>query len=118
VESEILAIADELSEWAASRGTGFFLRPESATLPALAAVSEWASSVARYEASAISEFLQIADYYLVAHAHAGQHVVVSHEVPSTSRRKIKIPDACIGLNIRFMSPFEMLRRERAKFVLG
>ena len=26
--------------------------------------------------------------------------------------------ACIGLGIKFMTPFEMLRRERARFVLG
>ena len=44
--------------------------------------------------------------------------MVTHEVPSASNRKIKIPDACIGLGIKFMTPFEMLRRERAKFVLG
>ena len=66
----------------------------------------------------MSTFLQVADYYLVAQAQAGGHTVVTHEVPSASARKIKIPDACIGLGIKFMTPFEMLRRERAKFVLG
>ncbi len=72
----------------------------------------------RYEPGAISTFLQSADYYLVAKAHAGQHVVVSHEVASPSVKKIKIPDACIGLSVRFMTPYEMLRRERARFILG
>lgn len=118
VESEVLAIADELSDWAEARGSTFFLRPSEVVVPSLTAVSQWASSGGRYEASAISEFLQIADYYLIAHAHSGHHIVVSHEVPSASRKKIKIPNACIGLNIQFMSPYEMLRRERAKFVLG
>ncbi len=37
---------------------------------------------------------------------------------SASTRKIKIPDACIGLGVKCMTPFEMLRRERARFVLG
>jgi hypothetical protein len=27
-------------------------------------------------------------------------------------------DACIGLGIKCMTPFEMLRRERARFILG
>ena len=31
---------------------------------------------------------------------------------------IKIPDACIGLGIKCMTPYQMLRRERARFVLG
>ncbi len=85
--------------------------------PSLAVVSQWASG-GRYEPSAVSTFLQIADYYLVAQAHAGEHIVVTHEVPSASIRKIKIPDACIGLNLQCVTPFEMLRRERARFVLG
>jgi len=44
--------------------------------------------------------------------------VVTHEVPGASRKKIKIPDACIGLGIKCVSPYEMLRTERARFVLG
>ena len=117
VGDEGLALADELSAWADARGDGFFLRPDAEVFPALAAVSAWASGH-RYEPSAVSTFLQVADYYLVAHALAGQHTVVTHEVPSASMRKIKIPDACIGLRIKCMTPFEMLRRERARFVLG
>jgi hypothetical protein len=110
------AIADELSAWAAARGATFFLRPDAAALPALAKVSAWATSQP-YEPAAVGTFLQVADYYLVGHALAHGHVVVTHEVPSTSRKRIKIPDACIGLGIKHMTPFELLRRERAKFVL-
>jgi hypothetical protein len=117
VGDEVLALGDELSVWADARGAGFFLRPDAGVFPALAAVSAWASGQ-RYEASAVSTFLQVADYYLVAHSLAGQYTVVTHEVPSASTRKIKIPDACIGLGIKCMTPFEMLRRERARFVLG
>ena len=80
-------------------------------------VSTWATGQS-YEQSAIATFLQVADYYVVAQALAGQHTVVTHEVPSASTRKIKIPDACIGLGIKCLTPFEMLRRERARFVLG
>ncbi|MBI3996217.1 MAG: DUF4411 family protein [Candidatus Omnitrophica bacterium] len=37
---------------------------------------------------------------------------------SSTTKKTKIPDACIGLGIKCMTPFEMLRRERARFILG
>jgi hypothetical protein len=117
VRDEIKAIADELSDWADEQETGFFVPPDSSTLPSLAAVSAWATGP-RYEASAINIFLQAADYYLVAQAHSGKHTVVTHEVPSASTRKIKIPDACIGLGIKCMTPYEMLRLERARFILG
>ncbi len=86
-------------------------------VPSLQVVSSWANG-AGYEPAAIATFLQVADYYLVAHAHAYQHVVVTHEVVTHSTRKIKIPNACIDLGIKCMSPYEMLRIERARFMLG
>jgi len=43
---------------------------------------------------------------------------MTYLLASTSTKQIKIPDACIGLGIKCMTPFEMLRRERARFVLG
>jgi len=116
VGDEVQGVADELSGWAEARGPGFFLRPDTTVFPALAAVSDWAAGQ-RYEPSAVNAFLQVADYYLVAHAQAGDHTVVTHEIPSASTRKIKIPDACIGLGIKCMTPYEMLRRERARFIL-
>jgi hypothetical protein len=117
VGDEVQAVADELSEWAEARGAGFFLPPDASAFPALAAVSTWANGQG-YAPAAVSTFLQVADYYLVAQAQAAGHTVVTHEVPAASPRKIKIPDACIGLGIKFMTPYEMLRRERARFVLG
>jgi uncharacterized protein DUF4411 len=117
VGDEVQAVEDELSTWAATRSVGFFLRPDPVVFPALATVSAWAGGQ-RYEPAAVSTFLQVADYYLVAYALAGNHTVVTHEIPSASTRKIKIPDACIGLGIKCMTPFEMLRRERARFILS
>ena len=98
VEDEILAVADELATWASQPGPDFFLRPDANLLPALSSVSAWAAGQS-YEPAAVSTFLQVADYYLVAHALAHGHTVVTHEIASTSTKKIKIPDACIGLEI-------------------
>jgi len=117
VGDEIQAGADELATWAAGRGDAFFLKPDSAILPALAAVSSWASSQ-NYEPAAVSTFLQVADFYLVAHALAHGHTVVTHEVAAASTKKIKIPNACIGVGVKCITPYEMLRVEKARFVLG
>ena len=117
VHGELLEIEDELSHWTSDRNEKFFLPPDASLLPALAKVSAWASRQS-YTPVAVNTFLQVADYYIVAQALADGHVVVTHEAPSTSTRRIKIPDACIGLGIKCMTPFEMLRRERARFVLG
>ena len=117
VGDELLAGDDMLADWARKQGRAFFLETDQQSLPALGVVARWATSQ-QYEPAAISTFLQVADYYLVAQAKAHGHVVVTHEVPSDSRKKIKIPNACLGVEVRFISPYELLRRERAKFVLG
>ena len=117
VGDELLAGDDELADWAGDRGDDFFLPPDADLFPALATVSDWVTDQS-YDQAAVSTFFQKADYYLVAQAHAGRHTVVTHEIPSTSSRKIKIPDVCIGLGIKCMTPYEMLKKERARFVLG
>lgn len=117
VGDEIAAGGDDLSRRAAQRGDSFFLKPDAAPPPALGTVSVWANGQ-NYEPAAVNTFLQVADYYLVAHALAHGHTVVTHEIASPTTMRIKIPNACIGLNIKFMTPYEMLRRERARFILG
>ena len=117
VSDELVGAGDDLADWAQARGRDFFLAPDDTVVPALSEVSTWATGQ-NYEASAIATFLQVADYWLVAHAKAHRGIVVTHEVPSESVRKIKIPNACIGLGIGCITPYEMLRRERARFVLG
>jgi hypothetical protein len=117
VGDELQAVADELAAWAQKQGTQFFLQPDPPMLASLAAVSAWVTGQ-KYEPAAVNTFLQVADYYLVAHALTQKVVVVTHEVPSESVRKIKIPNACIGVGVKFMSPFEMLRKERARFILS
>ena len=114
---EINAGADELTEWMRNNGNGLFLKTDTATAAQFGKVSVWAMSQ-NYEPAAINTFLQVADFYLIAHALASGHVVVTHEVPANSTKRIKIPNACIGLGLRFMTPYEMLRREQAKFILG
>ncbi len=117
VGDELIAGNDELAKWAGERGTSFFLPPDSPVLSAFGTVSRWVMKQ-NYDTAAINTFLQVADYYLVAHALAHNFVVVTHEVPANTIRKVKIPNVCIGLGIRHINPFDMLRREGARFVLG
>jgi Domain of unknown function (DUF4411) len=57
VGDEIEAGADELAAWAAQRGDGFFLKPDTTMLPTLGAVSTWATGHG-YEPAAVNTFLQ------------------------------------------------------------
>jgi len=118
VGQEIKKGSDELATWAAERGAAFFLPPPAPTMVgALGMLSNWVTGE-NYKQGAIATFLGAADYYLVAHALAERHTVVTHEVAANSERKVKIPNACNGVGIRFITPFEMLRREGARFQMG
>jgi hypothetical protein len=117
VANELIDGGDDLADWAAARGADLFLPPDEPLLDALARVASWVTGHG-YEPAAVNTFFQVADYYLIAHGLAHKHIVVTHEVPSGSTRKVKIPDVCIGVGVPCMSTFEMLRKERARFVLA
>ena len=116
VGTELLAGNDELATWVGHRGATFFLPPDEPTIAALAAVAEWVRKQ-NYRPAAVNEFLQDTDYYLIAYAKAHGHVVVTHEIASDGVKRVKIPSVCIGMKVKCITPFEMLRAERVRFVL-
>lgn len=117
VRDELRAGQDDLAQWVDSLPETFFLPVDLQTLPALGTVAQWVNAHPNYSPAAKSTFLQITDYYLVAQALAGSHIVVTHERPANSIHTVKIPNVCLGVNVSYRTPFEMLRHEQVRFVL-
>lgn len=117
IADEIHSGGDELTEWAESNGKSIFLSTDSDVISKLGEVSNWVKKQ-DFEVAAMNTFFQVADYYLIGHALAKEATIVTHEIPADSKKKIKIPNVCSGLNISFATPFAMLRKERAHFVLA
>jgi predicted nucleic acid-binding protein len=121
IGDELAAGNDALATWAGERGSEFFLEADQPLLSALGRVSAWVtgyrSAGQGYEPTAINNFFQVADYYLVAHALAHGLTVVTHEVAAATTKRVKIPNACIGLQIKCVNVYQMLRAERVRFVL-
>jgi hypothetical protein len=117
IADELKVGDDGLTQWVRHQDPSMFRRTDSRIFPHLATVGTWVTGQS-YNPAAVNTFLQVADFYLIAHALAEGCVLVTHEVPASSLKRIKIPNVCAGLNVRFMSPYEMLRREQARFVLG
>ncbi len=107
---------DALAQWAKARREAFFVRPDAKIVLAFRHVSSWVMSQG-YDPAAVNTFLQVADFYLIAHALAHGFTIVTHEVPANTKKKVKMPNVCVGLGIKHMTPYEMLRRESARFVL-
>jgi len=116
VQKELTDGNDELADWAAARGPDFFLKPDERISSYFSIVSNWVMNK-NYERASASSFLNSTDYYLIIYSLAFRYTLVTIEVPSNSLTKIKIPNACIDLKIPYTSPFEMLRQEKARFVL-
>lgn len=118
VADEIDVQQDDLSAWAATLPAGFFLRPDANFSAAFQQVSQWALD-SGFQAAAYTEFLGVADSFLVAQALAGDHTVVTLEKPATSpsRKKIKVPDACAGVGVKCITPYAMMRLRGVRLVL-
>ncbi|MBN4047611.1 DUF4411 family protein [Acidimicrobiaceae bacterium AH-315-P05] len=117
VYGELVGSDDELAQWVKDHRS-FFLPLTADEISSVAAVNRWANDSPDYEPAAKSEFAAAADSFLIAHAVAGGHTVVTHERISDGRRKIKIPNAAIANGVSVSSPFQMLRAERVRLVLA
>lgn len=115
VKDELIGAKDELSEWVEDR-PDLFEEIDALSLTSLATLSHW-TNTQNYQPAAVATFLQKADYYLVGHAHAHNLTVVTHEVPSNEIKRVKIPNACVGMDVPYINTFTMLRRLKARFVL-
>lgn len=117
VRDELVGGDDELAEWARAKGSDFFQKQDSSVAPSLALIARWIHDHEEYLPTAKFTFLEVADYPLIAYAHAHKHVVVTHERPESSKKKVKIPSVCLATGVEYTSVYSMLRRERARFVL-
>jgi len=117
VYGELVGSDDDLAQWVKDHRS-FFLPLTADEIPSVAAMNRWANDSPDYEPAAKSEFAAAADSFLIAHAVAGGHTVVTHERISDGRRKIKIPNAAIANGVSVASPFQMLRAERVRLVLA
>jgi len=108
VRDEILdGKAGHLTSWVNGLSKSFWLTPDQQTVSSMAKLSAWTMDPARqYLPAARSDFLSKADYFLVAAAHAGGHVVVTREQPAPdAKKRILIPDACLAMGVAYSDPF-------------
>jgi hypothetical protein len=117
VHDDLADGGDELAAWAKARHDGFFVSPVESDLAALGQVTQWINDHKTYAPAAKQTFLGCSDYFVVAQALAGGHTVITHEKPENSIRRVKIPSVCVALKIKYMTCWQMLRTERARFVL-
>lgn len=111
VKEEIEKGNDELTQWMKEHAPAdFYIDNDGEVMVKYADVQNWASANPVYRAEAVAEFAQVADAYLVATASAKGFTLVTNETADpTCRRRVKIPDACNALGVRYCDLNTVLR---------
>ncbi|MCE1166487.1 MAG: DUF4411 family protein [Sphingobacteriia bacterium] len=121
VQKELYDKNDALEEWCRNNLPEAFFKDTSVVMAAYGQVIAWAMSRGgHYLPNALNEFLDAdeADAFLVAYCLADpvDNFIVTHEVSEPNRQnKVKIPDACVALNVSYMNTIGMFRQLRETF---
>ena len=115
VKSELYDKNDALEDWCKANLPEDFFKSTDEVMAEYGRVSTWAISMSHhYLPNALNEFLDAdeADAFLVAYslADSSNRIIVTQEISQPNRKnKIKIPEACNPINVRFLNTIEMFR---------
>lgn len=122
VKDELYDKNDSLEKWCRINLPEDFFKDTSAIMATYyVQVVNWAiSKREHYLTRALDEFLDAAeaDAFLVAYclADTANKCVVTQETSNSAiRRKVKIPEACVALNISYVNTIDMFRELRETF---
>ncbi|TLN23599.1 DUF4411 family protein, partial [bacterium] len=119
VFDEIMRGNDELADWTKERkDCGCFLSvSDTATQQVYRDIAAWAVDPARiFKDNAKSEFLRVADSWLVAKAVSEKLTVVTLEKYQVDcKKRILIPNVCRAFGVECIDTVELIRRTGVKF---
>jgi hypothetical protein len=111
VRKEVTAGTGPLVDWAKGLPDDFWLSHTDESLSWGSELSSWVMHPDRiYTQAARAEYLDKADFHLVAQAKAAGHTVVTMEKSEpNSKKRVKIPDACLAFGVPCVQPFQVYR---------
>lgn len=121
VRNEIYDKNDDLELWCRNNLPNDFFKDTTSVLTEYSQIVNWAVSKSNhYSQAAINEFLDAdeADAFIIAYALANkqERIIVTQEISQPEmKKKIKIPEPCNALNVRYLNTMEMFRELNEKF---
>ena len=111
VKDEIKRGDDELTVWIKEQAPkSFFLDEDDDVTAKYREAQRWAKGRTYYKQEALNDFATVADAFLVATAAAKQMTLVTYETPDPKcKGRVKIPDACVALGVRYCDLNTVLR---------
>lgn len=116
VKKEIYDHEDALKQWCMNNLPQDFFKDTSIVIGEYGQVAAWAASRStHYSPGALAEFFDAknADAYIVAYVLADltNRIVTTREISEPNRKsKVKIPEACNALGVRYCNTIEMFRK--------
>lgn len=119
VYDELSKNDDALSKWVKNRQQHFAEVDDEKTQEVFTDIVQFVMEHPEYSEPHRSNFLAVADPWLIAKAKTIGAIVVTHEslVPSGSK-KVKIPNICREFGVDFCNTFDLLESVAAQFVLS
>ena len=113
VKNEIYRDGDDLEKWCRDNLPLDFFKNASTVITSYAQIVTWAHSKNdQYTQQALNTFMDAdeADAWLIAYGYTHSYPIVTYEISSPSSKKsIKIPDACLPFGVKTLIPIEMFR---------
>lgn len=120
VWDELEKYEDEKSQWLKTTvpTTLKLSKDNEDEIRSYARVTDWARNkrIPRFRSEAVRDFLDVADSWLVACAHARSLCIVSNETSNPRKiTKVKLPDAAAAFDVDCITGIDFLRREKISF---
>ena len=118
VKEELLRGNDDLAHWVQTvvPAACFASTDTPLVIDRFREIMVWVEAQPQFKPEAKAEFAQGADPWLIAHAKATGHLLVTHEaVAPESRRRVPIPNVCQAFGVSYLNRFAMLRLLQAQF---
>lgn len=111
VREELDRGKDAVAAWAKDKFSDAFSPTDDGdVLACYRRVMNWVQNQTQFTDAAKAEFADVADGWLVALAVVKPCIVVTQEVlASSARRRVPLPNVCVGFNVRYIDTFAMLR---------
>lgn len=116
VKDEIFVWGDQISDWFKSTvAPATILKVNEGEIASYRDLVVWIKEkrLPEYRSEAVTEFLGVADSWMVASANSREFKIVTYEVGAPNgTKKVKIPDAAQAFGVQCIDPIEMLRNEK------
>jgi Domain of unknown function (DUF4411) len=121
VAIELAGIRDQLSDWAKQKAnaTLFQETTDLSVVQVYKEIANWVNSNKQFTPSAKTDFMGVADGWVIAYAKANNlKVVTLEEIAPESKRRVPMPNLCLQFNVNHCNTFEMLRELKIQLVIS